>query len=127
MSNRATKLVGSGIAPAAALAIVGGQDVQLNLTATGNSQASALAVYGDNVQVVNTPAASGVIAFQGPSVSPGDDQFIQNLGANPLLVYPPVGGSINTLGLNNAYSLPSGKSLILRALGGNGFATVVSA
>ena len=126
MSNRTVKIVGAGIAPSAA-AQIAGADVQVGLTAAGTTQLTALAVTGDNVEVTTAALNSGAMAFQGPVPGPGDCQYIFNGGANPLSVYPPVGGQINVLGVNAAFSVPAGKGLLLRCFNATTFHTLLGA
>jgi hypothetical protein len=85
------------------------------LTATGNSQATALQLATKSHHVVSTTAAStGVIlpSASQPSggLGTGDRITITNLGASALAVYPPVGGQIMALGVNAAFSIPAGKA-----------------
>lgn len=124
MSNRASKLVGAGLSPLAATQIAG--DIQSGLTATGTTQATALAVYGDNVIVSTTAAGTGVI-LAGPAFGPGDDVFVANQGANALLVYPPSGGQMNAAGVNVGFSVAAGKSALCRSAGAGQFYTLLSA
>lgn len=107
MPQRATKIIGAGIPPATAAQISG--DCQDNVTAAGTTQATATAIYGDTV-VVTTAAASTGVVFTGPPFYTGDDCIVCNLGANALLVYPPVGGQINALAVNAGFSIGAGKS-----------------
>ena len=124
MTNRTIKMVNAGLAPLAASQISG--DFQGGLTAAGTTQATALGVYTDNVIVTTCAAGAGVI-LQGPSFGQGDSVFCQNLGANALLVYPPVGGQINALALNAGFSVPAGKSVLLVSTGNGNFGTLLSA
>ena len=125
MSNRASKLLGAGIAAAAANQIAG--DVQTAVSAAGTTQATATAVYGDNVQVTTVGASSGVI-LSGPTFGPGDDVFIaNNTGTNALTVYPPVGGQINALGTNAGFSIGANKSALFRSIGNGQFFALLSA
>jgi len=106
MSNRTTKIVGTGVPPLAAAQISG--DLQNTVSAAGTNQATATTVYGDNVIVTTVAAGTGVI-LGGPAFGPGDDVVVSNQGANPLLVYPPVGAQFNALGANNAVTLQKGQ------------------
>lgn len=124
MSNRATKIVGAGMAPSAASQIAG--DVQGGVTAAGTTQATAQAVYGDNVVVTTCAAGAGII-LSGPGFGPGDDVFVANQGANACLVYPPVGYQINALGVNAGFSVAAGKAALLRSMGALQFSTLLSA
>ena len=122
MSNRAIKVMLAGLPAQVANQIAG--DVQAGVTAAGTTQATAHAVYGDNVQITTCASGAGVI-LSGPSsgtsgvaaFGPGDDIFIYNGGANACLVYPPTGGYINALAQNAGYSLAAGSSTLLRCMG----------
>lgn len=77
------------------------------LTATGTTQADALALTAEWNEVTTTPANSGVRLN---SFGKGLTSTVFNAGANPLDVYPPVGGAIDALGTNNPYILAAGRS-----------------
>jgi hypothetical protein len=97
---QAKKLVTAGISGTAANATVG--DVGNTLTATGATQATALALPNDVNRFTTVAAGTGTIL---PAMNPGDSVIIRNGGANALLVYPPVGGLINALATNAGYSV----------------------
>lgn len=94
------KLVTAGIPGPAANAITG--DVANSLTATGSTQATALQLQADINRFTTVAASTGAIL---PSMNPGDSCVVFNGGANALLVYPPVGGTINALAANAGYSV----------------------
>ena len=119
MSNRTSKLVGAGLAPLAAQQIAG--DAQTAITAAGTTQATAQAVYGDNIQVTVCAAGAGIIFSTNSAFAPGDDVFVTNQGLNSLLVYPPLGGQINAGGTNAGFSVAAGKSTFFRSFGANQF------
>lgn len=99
---RAVTMVGAGIPPLAAQAVIGFND--LGVTATGaNSQANSYAIQYSNTYVTTAAATTGVRLPA--SVSPGDVFFVANGGANTMHVYPPVGGNINGGSTNAAYDL----------------------
>jgi hypothetical protein len=112
MPQRTAKLVGAGIPPLSATVTSG--DCQDNVTATGTTQATAAPVYGDTTVVTTTAASTGVI-LSGPQFTSGDDCIVCNLGANALLVYPPLGGQINALAVNAGFSVGAGKSAVFIA------------
>jgi hypothetical protein len=96
-----------------------------NLTSTGtSSQANALILPSDLCVFTTVALNSGAIL---PTGSPGDIYEIANHGANPLLVYPPVGGTISTGGVNASFSVPVGKLATFVCLSGQGYAASVSA
>jgi hypothetical protein len=72
----------------------------LRLQAT--TQATALQL-GSDINVCSTVAASTGVILQ--AMNPGDEVIVRNGGANALLVYPPVGGTINALSANAGYSV----------------------
>jgi hypothetical protein len=81
---------------------------QDSLTATGSTQATALALPGDNNTVTTTAASTGVRLKANPA--PGDEVIVANLGANALLVYPATGGAIQTGAANAGFSVAAGKT-----------------
>jgi hypothetical protein len=94
------RLVVSGISAPQAIALQG--TVATGLTATGSTQATALALPADINQFTTVAASTGTIL---PAMNPGDSVNIYNKGANALSVYPPVGGAINAVATNGAYSV----------------------
>lgn len=86
------------------------------LTATGASQATALALPSDWNVVATTPPGTGVILLAG---SAGRGTRVFNQGANALLVYPVLGGSINALGVDNPLSLAAGAAVEFAAFSAN--------
>jgi hypothetical protein len=96
----ASRLVSAGIPSTAATAILG--TVATGLTAAGTTQATALQL-GSDINVCSTVAASTGVILQ--AMNPGDEVIVRNGGANALLVYPPVGGTINALSANAGYSV----------------------
>ena len=98
--------LGSGISAGAANALVGGATA--GLTATGSTQADALALQVSNNQFTTVAAGTGAIL---PSFSqPGDVCRVFNNGANALLVYPQSGGAINNGSTNAGFSVAANKS-----------------
>ena len=74
-----------------------------NLAAAGASQTTAAPIPADVADYTTVGAGQGVIL---PNANAGDSGTIFNGQAtNALLVYPPVGGSINRLGVNASYSI----------------------
>lgn len=99
------KLVPSGVSPVAALAIVG--DVATGIVAAGATQAAATQLPGVNNFITTVAVGAGVIL---PAGNIGDEIAVYNGGANAVLVYPPVGATLNNLAVNVAVSLPIGKA-----------------
>lgn len=73
-----------------------------SLTATGSTQGTALALPADINKFTTVAASTGAII---PPANPGDSGTVFNGGANALSLYPPVGGKINGLSTNAAYSI----------------------
>lgn len=94
------RIVTGGVPGTAAAAIAG--TVANSLTATGSTQATALALPADVNRFTTAAASTGTIL---PAMNPGDQVEIFNGGANALSVYPPVGGAINAVAANGAYSV----------------------
>lgn len=82
-----------------------------SLTAAGNSQGTALAIpSGQDLSIFTTVAASTGCILPSAGVSTSEEYVVANHGANPLSVYPPVGGKMGTAATNTAYSLAAGKT-----------------
>lgn len=81
--------------------------VDTALVATGASQATALVLTKNWNEIATVAAATGVLL---PGLGTGIESKVFNNGANALLVYPPVGGQIDTLGADTPYPLPLAKS-----------------
>jgi 6-phosphogluconolactonase (cycloisomerase 2 family) len=71
-------------------------------TATGSTQATALAITRPITSITTAASGTGVIL---PVPQPGTRILIRNGGANTLSVYPNTGGQINSLSTNAAHSL----------------------
>jgi hypothetical protein len=112
--NRASKLIGVGLAAAAANQISG--DTQTGVVAAGTTQGTATPIYGDTVQIATTPASSGVI-LGGPQFAASDSCFVYNSGANACLIYPPSGAQINALGANVGFSLATVTGVVIVCAG----------
>jgi len=102
----AARMVTAGLSAIQAQAVQG--TVANSLTAAGSTQATALLLGADINNVTTVAASTGVIA---PAMNPGDDIIVRNGGANALLLYPPVGASINGLGVNAGYSIATATPL----------------
>ena len=89
---------GLGVPAATASAIVGGVITTLAGAGTTHSDATLLTLASNHI--ISTAANnSGVILppgnGSGDSMAPGDYMTIYNGSANTLLLYPPLGGSLN--------------------------------
>jgi hypothetical protein len=96
----AQRLVVTGLSAIQAQAIQGTSSK--GLTATGTVQGNAFALPADVNKFGTVGAGSGAIL---PAMNGGDEITVFNGGANALLIYPPVGGIINGLSANTAYSV----------------------
>lgn len=119
-----------GIPANTASAIVG--RVANTLTATGSTQADALALPADINRFTTTASGTGArlpaLAANGqPGVRPGDEIIVINSGANALAVYPPIGGTINALSANTALSVAAGGRAQFTTIDGLAYFAIVSA
>ena len=83
-----------------------GFTVQSGATAAGASQATALLMTTEWIEVTVTPPGAGVLMV---GFGAGVPETVFNEGANSLSVYPPVGSRIDALAINAPYVLASGK------------------
>lgn len=83
-----------------------------SLAATGSSQTDALALVNDYNEV--TGGSGGVALF---SLQPSLVQIVFNGSGSSINVYPPIGGNIDSLGLNNPYVLANTKTQIFTSWG----------
>jgi hypothetical protein len=105
-------MVATGISAVTAGAV--GGNVSTGLTATGSTQATALALPA-SINAISTAAASTGVILPSNATS-GDEIEVYNGGANAVTVYPPVGGTINNLSANTGLSLATLKSGKYKAL-----------
>jgi len=100
-----------GVAAAAAAQICG--DGPQGLSAAGSGQSDAL-LLKDSLNVIKTSTTGqGVRLLQG--LNPGESQDVVNISGNSILVYPPVGGSINGGAQNVGVTLPNNSYTTLKA------------
>lgn len=90
------KVFAAGVSTLAVSAIC--KDTATSISAAGTNQASATELTAADNEISTVAANAGVILASLGSA--GDTQCLYNAGANPLNVYPPVGMSINQLGVN---------------------------
>ena len=85
-----------------------GTPLETQLIATGNSQQTAKLLFARGAlhEFTTVPAGTGAI-LPVPQL-PSGLILVQNSGANPLAIYPPVGGTINQGGVNSPFSLAAG-------------------
>lgn len=84
-----------------------------SLTSAGTNQATGLLLQSEYNEFGTVAASSAAVlptSAQVPlGLSAGDVLVVVNFGANPLLVFPPVGGFINALAVNTSLSVAAGK------------------
>lgn len=114
--------MGAGVAPLAAQATQGMPS--LSLTATGNSQGTALAVPSDFNVFTTVAASTGCIL---PNSAVTDWITVVNHGANTLSVYPPTGGKIANGSANAAFSVGANKTAQFQAISSTDYAASLSA
>jgi hypothetical protein len=98
--SQANNMLTAGLSAVQCAAIQG--RASNNLTATGTTQANALPLPADICKFTTVAAGTGAVI--GPC-NGGDCGTVFNGGANALLLYPPLGGKINGLGVNAGYSI----------------------
>jgi len=81
---------------------------ETQMTATGNSQSTAAPLANNTEHEFTTVGAGTGCILPIPTPSPPSQVTIYNAGANPLLVYPALGGTINGGGVNGSVSIASG-------------------
>ncbi len=91
----------------------GSTGITLNATAAGTTQATAYAITKPSTQFTTVASNAGAILGVVPI---GKSISVYNDGANPLLVYPQVGGTIGTGAANAAVSVAAGASMSFRRL-----------
>lgn len=124
----AKTLMGSGFPSQQAIAINGYQT--LAQTATGSTQATAFVLQTELTEFTTVASGTGAVLPAPASSSPlvaNDSLTVVNLGANALLVYPPVGFGIGLTGTNTGLSIPSGKTAVFIAKGNGNYYAIVSA
>ena len=86
--------------------------VATGISAAGSSQGTATGITKD-INVVSTVAAGAGVIFS--TIVVGCQMVVINAGANPLLVYPPSGVAIDSLGANIGFTLPVGGKIMFMA------------
>lgn len=118
---KAHTLVSAGLYATVATAIVGSSRA-LNMTANGTTQATAT-VLNSGVNVISTAAVGGAAIL----VNEGAARItVCNAGANPLAVFPPLGGTMNSA-VNASVIVPVGKAAQFLTLNGPEWYALVSA
>lgn len=114
-----TELMANGLPAAVASHL--GQDAIVHVTPGADSQAGTAIV--STATILDSASAGSVTLPQARSKSP---HYIFNNSGATQKVYPAVGETINVGAANAAFSLTTGKSLILGAMG-NGWIANMSA
>ena len=118
-------LMGSGCPALQAIASVGLPKIAL--TGLGTTQGTAFQLPSDFNVFSNTALNTGaILPFTGVNIQLADTIIVVNHGANPLTVYPPVGGTLSTLAVNTGVALPAGKTAWFLVVGSNAFAYSLS-
>jgi len=118
-----SRLLGSGLAPLAAVNICG--DVADSLTAAGTTNADALALSAAINRVTTTALNTGVRLYLPEA---GSQVVVINSGANALLVYPGTGASINALtATTGGFSVAAGGRALFVGTGSANWFAVLSA
>ena len=116
------RIISAGNSPNSAQQIVG--DFASGLTATGNSQATALAL-GAAVNAFSTVASStGAIL---PGASPGDSVKVWNAGAQTLSVYGQGTEAIGSGGASAAFSVATTKGALFTKVSNTLWIPILSA
>lgn len=82
--------------------------VDPDLAALGASQTTALSLTEDYSEILSGSGNGAILA----SLQPGQFQIVFNGTGGDVSIYPEVGGEIDALGANAAYTLPNGKTQI---------------
>jgi hypothetical protein len=95
-----TKVIGQGVWAEAAQQLIAG-DVLTGQTASTTTQATATAITAD-ITVFTTVASTGAVIL--PSGGAADILIMNGQATNALIVFPPIGGTINGGSANASYS-----------------------
>jgi hypothetical protein len=116
-----TKLVQLGIWDAAAQEIAGGSELSTGLSAAGTTQATAAAITADISAFGTVASGAGAIL---PGTNGAGQYFVRNGGANALLVYAPVGGTMNGTSNGSASVAASTNAMFVSTNGTNWYSLV---
>lgn len=118
-----SRLMGSGLAAAAAINICG--DVTNTLTATGTTNADALQL---NSAINNVTTAAAGTGVKLPPTEVGASVLVANLGASALLVYPAALSQINALTVTTGgFSVAAGKVAAFVGVSGTNLVAMLGA
>lgn len=96
------------------------------LVAAGSAQADALELKMVGMHAVATAAASTGVRIP-TGLNAGEAMELFNGGANDIVLYPPVGGTINNIAANSGLTVPTTKSCRICVLGPLTFFVVLGA
>ena len=118
-------LMGSGCPALQSIASVG--IAKTGLTGLGTTQGTATVLPSDFNVFNNTALSTGaILPATGVNIQLADTIIVINHGANPLTVYPPVGGTLSTLATNTGVAMPAGKTAWFLVSGTNAYAYSLS-
>jgi hypothetical protein len=98
--SQENKIIGQGIWAEAAQQLIAG-DVLTGQTASTTTQATATAITAD-ITVFTTVASTGAVIL--PAGGAADILIMNGQATNALIVFPPIGGTINGGSANASYS-----------------------
>jgi hypothetical protein len=98
--SQESKIIGQGIWAEAAQQLIAG-DVLTGQTASTTTQATATAITAD-ITVFTTVASTGAVIL--PAGGAADILIMNGQATNALIVFPPIGGTINGGSANASYS-----------------------
>ena len=117
-------MIHAGLPTLTAQTILGGNDIDLVVTATGStSQANSYAIRAAVTEITTAASASGVRLPA--DANPGDSFIICNKGANTCLLYPPSGGTINGGSTNAAINITAALTVMVKTLTPLNFVAIV--
>ena len=120
-----SNITGSGSAALNAQAIQGFVFNALTTTGAQLTQANGFPIPGC-INEFTTVAASSAAVLRA-NLTPSDYQEVYNFGGQALLVFPPVGESINALSANASLSVANGGKAIFKKVSNTRWVAIVSA
>lgn len=116
MRARLLNTPAGGFAATTARIMTGGEDRDLNVTATGaSSQANSYGIRATMTLVSAGGANTGVrLPVGANALAPGDEIDIYNIKGSTLLLYPEVGGNINNAGADTSVNIANNTRGVLK-------------
>lgn len=99
--------------------------VQRTIAASGSSQTDAALIGANVTSVTGATGSNGVVLRKGKGI-PFAGIIYSSAATNALLVYPPVGGTINGGSANASFSVTARKPAIFWMLAGTGLDFVIN-